>query len=125
MEQIESIIENEWGLEVSMKEAGEINESNFIEVIKIVLIKCNEIKKNRILVDLTNFSQKLNTIKLFEAVIVTRQIIGIGSKLAFIAPHLLKNDKSKFVETAGHNRLVFIQYFIDKKTAMEWLLKDK
>jgi hypothetical protein len=125
MEQYESIFERDWGLEVKMNKVDGINEHNFIDVIKVVLNKCTEINKKKILVDLTHFSQKLNTFKLFEAVIVTRQTIGAGSKLAFIAPHLVKNDKSNFVETAGFNRSVFIQYFTDKETAMEWLLKDK
>jgi hypothetical protein len=61
--------------------------------------------------------------KLYEGVTVSQQIIGPGIKIALIASHLVNNENSNFVETAGYNRSIFIQYFHNKDTAMEWLLE--
>jgi hypothetical protein len=58
MEQLELITETAWGLDVTMKKDTNVDDSNFIEMIKYVLNKCNEIDKKRILVDLTTFTQK-------------------------------------------------------------------
>ena len=123
MKLIELLTETEWGLDVTIEKNAEINNSNFIDMVKIVLNKCKEINKKKILVDLSTFKQKVSSIKIYEAVKVSQEIVGPGLKLAFVAPNLIKNKDLKFVENVGFNRAVFIQYFYDKATAIEWLLK--
>jgi len=123
MELLESMIETEWGLDVTMKKYAIVDDISFIEIVKHVSQKCNEIEKKRILVDFTTFEQKVAFLKLFEAVNVSKQIVGPGLRLAFIAPHLVNNENSRFVENVGYNRAVDIEYFYDRETAKEWLLK--
>jgi len=44
-------------------------------------------------------------------------------KIAFVAPNIADNQNSKTMETFSFNRGVFVQYFHDKDTALDWLLK--
>jgi hypothetical protein len=122
MNLIELFTETEWGLDVTIENNAEIDNSNFIDIVKIVLNKCKEINKKKILVDFASFEQKVSPMKIYEAVKVSQEIVGPGLKLAFVAPHLIKNKDLKFVENVGFNRAVFIQYFYDKATAIEWLI---
>jgi len=123
MDASEFMIVNEWGIEIVVKDAVQIDDTNFLHVVTSTLLKCKELNKNRLLIDLTNFTRKTIAAKLFEAVNISEQIIGMGIKIAFLASHLVNDDASIRVETSGYQKGIFIQYFPNRQMAIDWLLK--
>ncbi len=123
MELLELMKETEWGLDVKLKEGAIIDDSNFIEMIKQISNRCKEIEKKRILVDLNDFKQEVGVMKLYDSVIVSDQIIGHGLRVALLAPHLINDIHSKFVENVGFNRSIDVKYFQGRDAAMKWLLR--
>ena len=122
-EQEQLMTDTAWGLNVVMKEGVNINDSNLLSTIKLIIDRCKEIGKRTILIDATNVFGKVSFMQLFAGVELIQKLNGTGFKIALIAPHFLDHEDSRFVEAAGFNRRISIQFFHDKDTAVEWLLK--
>jgi hypothetical protein len=121
MEQVELMSETAWGLEVVMKKDITIDNSSVLEIIKHIISKCKEIDKKRILITATTTLIKVSFMQLFNGVELIQKLNGAGFRIAIIVSYIPNNENSKFVETVGVNRAIFIQYFIDKDSAVEWL----
>jgi hypothetical protein len=124
MEELEQLMtDTAWGLNVEMKKGSNIYDSNLLSTIELIIDRCNQIGKRTILIDATNAFGKISFMKLFEGVQLIQKLNSTDFKIALIAPHFLDHADSKFVEAAGFNRGISIQFFHDKDTAVEWLLK--
>jgi hypothetical protein len=112
----------EWGLNVVLKDNVIIDDKNIFPTITLILDKCKEYKKNKVFIDALTVNRHVSVLKLLEvAELISKECSRL--KIAFVAPHLVDNSDSKAMETFSFNRGVYIQYFRDKDTAMEWLLE--
>ena len=119
-EQEHLITLTEWGLHVVLREGVVIDDNNILPKIQRVIEKCKEINKNRILIDASKALRKVSVMKFIEVDELLAKI-NAHFKIAFIAPLLVDDEKSKFHETFGFNRGVFIRYFSDEDAAVKWL----
>jgi hypothetical protein len=124
-EQKLQIKETDWGFIVEPEPGFVLNDNNIFSVIGMVVDKAKETGKKRILFDETNIIRKVSFLKLMDAIEHFQKTADHASvyKQAFILPHPADSSNLKFVENAGFNRGVMIQYFSDRETAVEWLLK--
>jgi hypothetical protein len=122
-EQEHTLIKTEWGLHLVLNPSVITNDDNLLGRVEFVINTCKGIGKKRILVETFGATRNLSLTKLIESVELVRKIDGTGYRIAFVAPHLVKEEFSRFVDNVGFNRAIFIQFFYDKDTALEWLLK--
>jgi hypothetical protein len=121
-EKLGLLTETDWGLNVVLKENAVIDDNNIFPVINLILDKCKEFRKNKVCIVATTVKRRVSIFKLLDvAELIKKECPRM--RIAFIAPHLVDNESSKAMETFSFNRGVYIQYFRDKDTAMEWLLK--
>ena len=121
-EEINSLTETTWGLDVVLKENAIIDNGNAIPIIKHIILNCKEFGKRIILIEGSITSPKTSVIKILE-IAQTMQKEFAGGRIAFVTPNHAENGDTKFMETAAMNRSVLIRYFTDRDTALEWLLK--
>ena len=123
IEHEQTITETEWIMYVVINEGVIIDDSNYIPRVEYIIKKCKESKKNRILVDTSAADRKVSVLKLYEGIkMLPKMDIG-GFKIALVTPKFVHHEDSRFVENVAFNNGLFIKYFPDKDTALEWLLK--
>jgi hypothetical protein len=125
MEQlIESIIETEWGLDIKFKSDCIIDNNNALEIVKYICERCNKIKMKKVVINAPGLTRHVSVMKLMDMAELYQKLCP-GIKIAFVATHLVNNEDSRTLETFSLNRGVFIKYFGDRDTGLEWLnIKD-
>jgi hypothetical protein len=121
-EQLHQITETDWGLHVIMKEGTVIDNNNLDMAMNEITDSCKKLKKKKVLVDASSAIRRTSSIKMLE-VAETLPRSGSGFKMAIITPELINDEKSRAMENFTFNRGVSLRYFLDKVSAMEWLLK--
>jgi len=123
MEQlVQSLRETDWGMDIVLKEGTILNDNNIIPTIQLIIDKCKEINKNKVLIDANFTYRKISVLKIL-VIAETLQRHGREIKLAFIAPHLIDHEDTRTMEIFSHNRGVFLQYFHNRDEALQWILK--
>jgi hypothetical protein len=126
---IKQIIETDWGLVVVMNDNAILDDSNILQIITFILDKCKEFRKDaeafklyKVLVDESTITRNISITKVFEVTeLIKKECIGL--KMAFIAPHLVNHPDSGTIDTLSSNRGISVRYFVDRDTALDWLLK--
>jgi hypothetical protein len=119
---IQQIKETEWGLCVELKEGVTIDDNNVMPTIDFIIKELKKIEKKNVFMDASRVDRKVTTLKfLYVSELIQREKRNL--RFAFFAPQLANKEESKVMETFSFNRGVFLQYFEDKDTAMNWLLK--
>jgi len=126
---IKQIIETDWGLVVVMNDNAILDDSNILQIITFILDKCKEFRKDaeafklyKVLVDESTITRNISITKVFEVTeLIKKECIGL--KMAFIAPHLVNHPDSGTIDTLSSNRGISVRYFVDRGTALDWLLK--
>ena len=120
--QVKQITKTDWGLEVVINDNAILDDTTILPTTMFILDKCKEFKKDKVLVDERTITRKVSTFKLLEVAELIRKECG-GLRMAFIAPQLVNHADSRTFDTFAFNRGVSIQYFVDRDTALDWLLK--
>ncbi len=126
---IKQIKETDWGMEVVMHDNAMLDDSTILEIITFILDKCKEFRKDaevfnlyKVLVDESSITRNISILKVYEVTeLIKKECVGL--KMAFIAPHLVRHPDSGTIDTFSFNRGISVQYFVDRKTALDWLLK--
>lgn len=117
-----TIIETEWGAQLTVADGTKLDDAAVFNTIGSLLNRLNEKQCRRILIDRSNNVDKKSFVALFTEVEQFLTLGGFGYKVGFIAPGFAGSKESKFVEDIGFNRGVDIRYFARKESAMNWLL---
>jgi hypothetical protein len=119
---IEKIIETEWGLNVALTTGVTIDDNNVIQTIDFIIQELKRIEKKKVFIDASQVIRQVTTMKfLYVAELIQKERMNL--RFAFFAPQLVNKEDSRVMETFSINRGVSLQYFADKDTAMNWLLK--
>jgi hypothetical protein len=119
---IEKIEETEWGLSVVLKEGITIDDNNVLLTIEYILQELIKNKKNKVIIDATGINRQVSVLRLMDVAELIQRLCK-RVKIAFVAPNLADNQNSKAMETFSFNRGVYVQYFHDKLSALDWLLQ--
>ncbi len=120
MKEEQQILVKESWLEVVMTENSVIDDYNILKKMQFLIQKCKEIEKKGILIDATHTTRETSVLKFLElAELIRKQSLDV--RIAIVAPHLVNNDDSKTFETFSSNRGIFVRYFSEKVSAMQWL----
>jgi hypothetical protein len=122
MDQAGLLTKTDWGLLIELKEGFIFDMNNFDVTIKALVDSCVEYKKTKILIDATKANPGASVLKMLD---VANQFSKseVRFKMAIIPPKSVNDENSRTMETFSFNRGVFLQYFLDKDAALEWLLK--
>jgi hypothetical protein len=116
------ITETDWGLLFVLNEGFIMDNSNFDTAIQVLLDSCKKYNKTKVLVDASKAIRRTSVLKMLE----TSEHLPTSSldfKMAIIPPVGINDEHSKAMETFSFNRGVLLQYFADKESAMDWLIK--
>ena len=120
----EIIIENEWGLEITVDSDFKLDDTNFVRILSYVLRKCKELGKQRLLLDLSAIERKVSPEKLLQTIPLTEKIMGMGMKIAVIKPDYVDDQTSINLESFSYQKRIYIEYFSDKLMGLEWLIHE-
>lgn len=123
MELDQYFTEKEWGLEFIIQNTLDLNDNNFLEIVSITIKKCHDLGKDKLLIDLTELAKRPSMPNILQSLTLSEETIGIGVKIALIAPHFANENRSFDVEKFGYKHGVFILYFSNRDMAMKWLLR--
>lgn len=118
---IEKIEETEWGLEITFKTGAVIDNRNVMNGTREISDRCNASGKKKVVIHAPGLVRHISVLKLMDiAEFYESECPGI--RIAFIASHLVNNEDSRSLETFAFNRGVYIKFFHDKESGLEWLM---
>jgi hypothetical protein len=122
---IKKTLKTEWGLDIILMEDIFINDSNILPSVKVLLDECKKTEnKNKVIIDASTVTQQVSILKLIDiAELLQTECLRI--KTAIIAPNLVNDEISRNTETVSFNRGILIKSFLDRETAMAWLLNQE
>jgi len=118
---IQEISGTDYGLSVVLKEGITIDDNNVLPTMEYIIEELLKSKKTKVIVDATMIIRQVSVMRLMD-VAELMQKLCTRLKIAFVTPGMADNQNSKAMETFSFNRGVYIQYFHNKDTALDWLL---
>ena len=122
LDQEMSITETDWGFHIVMRKGISFEDGHLLRRIINLMDICKARGKNKLLIDASTTRRNATGFELFQGIELMQRLGCSGFRIANVTPHPANDRDSRFVNTAGYNRGISINYFLNEGEAIEWLL---